>query len=240
MEIYIIIILIIFIIFLNYIDELKLIYKLKYFGNTCNTINYDNKICNINLYDNIILLYNNPILLQLYKNIFISLRKINKYDYKSYFTLLKTDIQIKISANDRLFLNWYNITYGIIKFAQDTLKKINNNYENIYNNIYNNINSLYNFYSFIEKINNNIKISQNKKYIKKKKNMYLIKLFKVEEMLQNLFKIYISNNKLNKNIIEIINKEKHINLINFKLNTKINFKKYLSKDNSNILYDYFV
>jgi hypothetical protein len=239
MEIYIIIILIIFIIFLNYIDELKLIYKLKYFENKYNKINYDNydnKICNINLYDNIILLYNNPVLLKLYKDLFISLRKINKYDYKSYFTLLKTDIQIKISIYDRLFLNWYNITYGIIKFAQDTLKKINNNTENIYNNI----NSLYNFYLFIEKTNNTIKLSANKKYIKKKKNMYIIKLFKIEEMLQNLFKIYLSNNKLNKNIIEIINKEKHINLINFKLNTKINLKKYHSKDNSNILYNYFV
>ena len=184
----------------------------------------------------IILLYNNPVLLKLYKDIFISLRKINKYDYKSYFTLLDTGIQIKISIYDRLFLNWYSITYGIIKFAQDTLKKINNNNENIYNNI----NSLYNFYLFIEKTNDKIKLSPNKKYIKKKKNIYLIKLFKIEEMLQNLFKIYLSNNKLNKNIIEIINKEKHINLINFKLNTKINLKKYLSKDNSNILYDYFV
>ena len=137
MEIYIIIILIIFIIFLNYIDELKIIYKLEHFKH--------NKINNIKIFDRYFLLYNNPILLKLYKNIFISLKKINKYDYKSYFTYLQTN---KISESDKLFLDWFNITYGIIKLSQDTLKKINNNTENIYNNI----DSLFNFYLFIEKI----------------------------------------------------------------------------------------
>ena len=63
MEIYIIIILIIFIIFLNYIDELKIIYKLEHFKH--------NKINNIKIFDRYFLLYNNPILLKLYKNIFI-------------------------------------------------------------------------------------------------------------------------------------------------------------------------
>ena len=173
---------------------------------------------------------NNPILLKLYKNIFISLKKINKYDYKSYFTYLQTN---KISESDKLFLDWFNITYGIIKLSQDTLKKINNNTENIYNNI----DSLFNFYLFIEKINNTIKISENKKYIKNKKNIYMIRLLKIEEFMQNIFKKYMLNNKLNKNIIEIINKEKNLNMINFKINFKYN--KSNKNHNSCILYDYF-
>jgi len=222
MEIYIIIILIIFIIFLNYIDELKIIYKLEHFKH--------NKINNIKIFDRYFLLYNNPILLKLYKNIFISLKKINKYDYKSYFTYLQTN---KISESDKLFLDWFNITYGIIKLSQDTLKKINNNTENIYNNI----DSLFNFYLFIEKINNTIKISENKKYIKNKKNIYMIRLLKIEEFMQNIFKKYMLNNKLNKNIIEIINKEKNLNMINFKINFKYN--KSNKNHNSCILYDYF-
>lgn len=221
MEIYIIIILIIFIIFLNYLDELKIISNIKSYKH--------DKINNISIFDNIFILYTNPVLLKLYKNIFLSVKKINKYDYKSYFTYIENN---KISMSDRLILDWFNINYGIIKFAQDTLKKINNNAENLYSNI----DSLYNYYLFIEKINNNIKISENKKFIKNKKNLYLIKLLKIEELLQKLFKKYLLNNKLNKNITEIINKEKNINLINFKINVKHN----KSNRNNNILYNYFV
>lgn len=224
MEIYIIIILIIFIIFLNYIDELKFISKLK---------NYNcDKIINITLFDKFFLLYTNPVLLKLYKNIFLSLKKINKYDYKSYFTYLENN---KISMSDKLLLDWFNINYGIIKFAQDTLKKINNNINNS-ENLYSNIDSLYNYYLFIEKLNNNIKISENKKYIKNKKNIYLIKLLKIEELLQKLFKKFLLNNKLNKKIIEIINKETHLNMINF----KINVKHYNKINKNNNLYNYFV
>jgi len=222
MEIYIIIILIIFIIFLNYIDELKIIYNIKKYKH--------DKINNITIFDNIFLLYKNPVLLKLYKNIFLSVKKINKYDYKSYFTYLENN---KISVSDKLLLDWFNINYGLIKLAQDTLKKINKNDENLYDNI----DSLYNYYLFIEKINNNIKISENKKYIKNKKNIYLIKLLKIEELLQKLFKKYLLNNKLNKNIIEIINKESHLNMINFKINVKHNNK---VNRNNNILYNYFV
>lgn len=225
MEIYIIIILIIFIIFLNYLDELKIISNIKSYKH--------DKINNISIFDNIFILYTNPVLLKLYKNIFLSVKKINKYDYKSYFTYLENN---KISMSDRLILDWFNINYGIIKFAQDTLKKINNNAENLYSNI----DSLYNYYLFIEKINNNIKISENKKFIKNKKNIYLIKLLKIEELLQKLFKKYLLNNKLNKNITEIINKEKNINLINFKINVKHNKLNKLNKLNNNILYNYFV
>lgn len=225
MEIYIIIILIIFIIFLNYLDELKIISNIKSYKH--------DKINNISIFDNIFILYTNPVLLKLYKNIFLSVKKINKYDYKSYFTYLENN---KISMSDKLLLDWFNINYGIIKFAQDTLKKINNNAENLYSNI----DSLYNYYLFIEKINNNIKISENKKFIKNKKNLYLIKLLKIEELLQKLFKKYLLNNKLNKNITEIINKEKNINLINFKINVKYNKLNKLNKLNNNILYNYFV
>lgn len=222
MEIYIIIILIIFIIFLNYLDELKIISNIKSYKH--------DKINNISIFDNIFILYTNPVLLKLYKNIFLSVKKINKYNYKSYFTYLENN---KISMSDKLLLDWFNINYGIIKFAQDTLKKINNNAENLYSNI----DSLYNYYLFIEKLNNNIKISENKKYIKHKKNLYLIKLLKIEELLQKLFKKYLLNIKLNKNITEIINKEKNINLINFKINVKHNNK---INRNNNILYNYFV
>jgi len=138
MEIYIIIILIIFIIFLNYIDELKIISNIKSYKH--------DKINNITIFDNIFILYTNPVLLKLYKNIFLSLKKINKYDYKSYFTYLENN---KISMSDKLLLDWFNINYGIIKFAQDTLKKINNNINNS-ENLYSNIDSLYNYYLFID------------------------------------------------------------------------------------------
>ena len=94
MEIYIIIILIIFILFLNYIDELKFIYKLKYYK-------YD-KINNITIFDTIFLLYTNPVILKLYKNIFISLKKINKYDYKSYFTYLENNNLIEMFYSEKV------------------------------------------------------------------------------------------------------------------------------------------
>jgi hypothetical protein len=242
MEIYIIIILICFIIILYFVDEIKLIYKI----NKINKINSVDKIQCAKT-DEILLLYYNPILIKLYKNILDLLKKINKYDYKSYFCELSNNINIDLSIKDRLYLNWFNTTYGIIKLSQDTLLKIKNH---IYlENLLNQINLVYNYYLLLEKSFKNIIISKNKKLINKKKyvknekiNDKIIKLYKVEEVLRNLFNKNIKKSLLNsnKNIMNILKKEKYINLINFKLNTKLKLKKDIQICKKDILFNYFV
>lgn len=243
MEIYIIIILICFIIILYFVDEIKVTYKI------LNKINSDNKIL-INNKEQFLLLYYNPILIKFYKNILESLKNINKYDYKSYFCELSNNINIELSFRDKTFFNWFNITYGIIKLSQDTLLKIKNN---IYvDNLLNQINSLFNYYLILEKVLKNIKINNNKKFINKKKyfknikmNDTIIKLYKIEEFLNILFrkyiKIYLKDIK-NKDIKlkNILKKEKFINLINFKLNTKLKLNKELKKYDRDILFNFFI
>jgi len=221
MELYIIIILICFIIILYFVDEIKLIYKLFNKNKLINTNNLINK----NNLDTLLFLYYNPILLKFYKQLLIELKKINKYDYKSYYTHLN----INLLHNELLFYDWFIITYGIIKLGQDTIVKLIKSKQSIPTSLFDKINKLYNYYYFIEKSFKNISISESNKFIRnnKYKNTVLIKLYKIEELVYKLFiKYYKSMNidkKFNK-IIEQSIKNKNINTINSKLNNKFNKK----------------
>jgi hypothetical protein len=221
MELYIIIILICFIIILYFVDEIKVIYNIIH-----NIINKDiltNKD-NLSNKNRLLLMYYNPILLKFYKQILIELKKINKYDYKSYFTQLN----INLSYNNLLFFDWFIITHGIIKLGQDTIIKLIKSKQSIPNNFINAINKLYYYYYYIEKTFKNINISELNKFINKKfKNNTLINLYKIEELIYKLFIQYYKNLNLNKKYIKLIEplvKDKNINIINSKLNIKFNKK----------------
>ena len=212
MELYVIVILICFIIILYFVDEIKLIYNLVKYNKT----NLGNSI---KIFDKIVLMYYNPLLIKYYKHILIELKKINKYDNKSYYT----DLNIKMSSDNLLFFDWFIITYGIIKLAQDTIIKLIKVKQNIPTNLINLINRLYKYYIFIEKSVKNINITKfkNKKY----KHAILIKSYKIEELISDLFiqkyKTLNLKSKYNK-IIETSIKDKNINTINSKLNIKLN------------------
>jgi hypothetical protein len=229
MELYIIVVLLCFIILLYFVDELKLIYVLNV------DILNNSKIINksLSFFDKSLLLYNNPYLIKLYKKILNNLKKINKYDIKSYYS--KLDINLPYDA--LIFMDWFSITYGIIKLSQDTIIKLIKLKENISTDLIYNINKLYNYYLYIEKIFKNINISQLNKYKNKKyKNDSLIKLIKIEELLKNLFIKYhkilnIKYKSSTKSLFKSIIQNREINLINLKLNLKLNKN---SANNSNI------
>ncbi len=223
MELYIIIILICFIIILYFVDEIKLIYKII---NSLidNNVTKNNNSFNLN---NILFMYYNPILLKYYKEMLIELKKINKYDYKSYYTYLN----INVSNTNLLFFDWFTIINGITKFGEDTITKLIKLKQNIPGNLIKIINRIYFYYLFIEKSLKNINISNLNKFINKKyKNDTLVKLYKIEELNYRLFikhyKDLYLDKKFNK-IIETTIKDKNINTINSKLNIKFNKKNML-------------
>jgi len=218
MELYIIISLICFIIILYFVDEIKLIFKLHTKLNT-KSINNNKNSKNISLCNKILFMYYNPILLKIYKELLIELKKIKKYDYKSYYTHLN----INLLHNELLFFDWFIIISGIIKFGQDTIIKLIKSKQSIPKNIINKINRLYNYYYFIKKSFKNIKNIKNKKY----KNDTLMKLYKIEELNYKLFIQYYKFINIDKKFIKIIEqsiKDKNINTINSKFNIKFNKK----------------
>lgn len=239
MELYIIVILICFIIMLYFIDEIKLIYNLIKYNKTIKynkSIKPDksNKQNETKTSDKVLLMYYSPILIKLYKQILVELKKINKYDYKSYYT----DLNIKLSIDGLLFFDWFIITYGIIKLAQDTIIKLIKLKQTIPKTLINKINRLFNYYLYLEKSLKNINFTNLNKFKNKKyKHDMLIKLYKIEELIYNLFiqkyKTLDINSKYNK-IIDNSIKDKNINTINSKLNIKFNKINKMYKTNNSL------
>lgn len=169
---------------------------------------------------------NNPILFCLYFDIYKSLQKFNKYNYKSYITFT----QIKTTNSDQYKLDWISYTYGIIRMSIDNIKKKIKKKENINNEFIRNITKLKLYYKlFYKNIDeNNIKVSN-----RIKNNKILYDLYYINEILINIYRDYFSNlndtniSKKIKNIIKKLNNDYY--LYNTILNNRLD-KKYLTNN----------
>lgn len=241
MEYIIIFFLLIFLLILIFNKQIKHIKKFNKSNNLKN-------ISNQSIFKKYILYQHNPILLYLYENLYKSLKKINKYDYKSYIIFTN----IKTNTNDQLILDWISYTSGLIKMSIDNIIKILKKKEIINDEFINNLAKLKLFYNiFYRNIDENTlhkkttNIIKNNKSINKKikNNKIIYNLFYINEILNNISLDYFNNlNKLKlsneiKNIIKN-NKNENYYLLNSILNNRLD-KKYLSSKSS-LFSEYFI
>jgi hypothetical protein len=240
MEYIIIFFLLIFLLILIFNKQIKYIKK----------FNESNNLKNISkqfIFKKYIFYQHNPLLLYLYENLYKSLKKINKYDYKSYIIFTN----IKTNTDDQLILDWISYTSGLINISIDNIIKILKKKEKINNEFINNLAKLKLFYKiFYKKIDENtlhkktISVIKGNKTINKKikNNKVIYNLFYINEILNNISQDYFNNlNKLKlsneiKNIIKN-NKNENYYLLNSIFNNRID-NKYLSSKPS-IFSEYF-
>lgn len=218
------IIIFILFIFLIIVILIKPINTIKKFNNKINNLK---EINTLNFYNKYMYYHYNPILLYLYENLYESLKKINKYDSKSYIIFNK----LNISTNDKLILDWISYTGGVIRMSIDSIIKIIKKNDKLNDEFVNNIAKLKLFYQLFYKNINESVINKNiKKYIHNKKlynNKVLFNLFYINEILKiqstnyfnSLDKSDISKNI--KNVIKDANQTNNYYLYNSFLNNRI-------------------
>jgi len=232
MEYVIIFLLLIFLIIVIVLKQIKAINKF----NTKN--NKYNNIINYPTYKKYLYTYYNPVLLYLYETMYIQLKKISKYDYKSYIIFSK----LKISHENNVIFDWISYSSGIIKMAIDSVIKIIKNKNTIPNDFINIIIKIKLYYNCVYGKINEKDIYKKFKIIKN--NKVLFNLYYIYEIITSLYNDIFNNldkSKLSKGVKQIINKNKDKNdiyLYNSYLNNKLT-NKYLIKSNS-LFYDYFI
>ena len=158
-------------------------------------------------------LYYNPVLLDIYQEIYKIIKEHNKYDYKAYITFS----ELKLSSSDLIFLDWFGYINGIIKYSIDTVIKLIKKKENISINFINKL-KLLNFYYSIYYKNNKYKKYMSKELNNKKLESNLI--------LQDLYKIYDHQKQI---FLLIFN-----NCYDKKNDIHKEIKKYISDNNSEL------
>jgi hypothetical protein len=238
MEYIIILVLIIFLLILIFKKQLHFL-KDSTINSTIDSTKIKTNKLNIIKYNNVILLNNNPILLYLYENLYISLKKCNRYNYKKYIVFNN----INLSERDKSILDWISYTGGIINMAYDSSIKNIKQKKMINDKLINNIAKLKLFYKLVYRLDENKmeKVIKTKKYNKYNKyiksNRFIYNLVYINEVLIKIYNNIIKTISKN-NIKKILNKNKNnYYLCNIFLNNKSNCKKknYESKFNKYII-----
>ena len=117
-------------------------------------------------YNNLFLLNKNPILLYLYENLYTSLKKINKYNYKKYIIFNN----IKLTNKDKNILDWISYTGGMINMALESSIKHLKQKKSINYELINNLARLKLFYKLFYPLKNE-NFDKMKKYNKCSHNL---------------------------------------------------------------------
>lgn len=224
MEYIIILVLVIFLLILIFKNQLQ------YLKDSNLNIVKSCKKQNIIKYNNIFLLNNNPILLYLYENLYISLKKVNRYNYKKYIIFNN----INLSEKDKSIFDWISYTGGIINMAFDSSIKNIKQKKQINEDLINNIAKLKLFYKIFYPLDENkmdkvIKIKKYNKFSKYMKNRFIYNLVYINEVLYNIYNNIVKTISIY-NIKKILNQNKNnyylCNIfLNKKLTNKTNNKK---------------